>query len=110
MSLAHRVIAPLAAGVWRVEDAAGRNVVVKHQLFGRLTRGRAYDLLEVEREVLSILRAAGCPVPACLGVDPDAQCTRLCIPLLLFRIQLVAVQQRYKVLPTLPLQIYYRSR
>ena len=74
MSLAHRTIAPLAAGVWRVEDAAGRNVVVKHQLFGRLTRGRAYDLLEVEREVLSILRAAGCPVPACLGVDPDAQC------------------------------------
>lgn len=67
-------VTPLAEGVWRVEDADGRQVVVKHQLFGRLTRGRAYDLLEVEREVLGILRAANCPVPAVLGVDPDAQC------------------------------------
>lgn len=74
MSLARNAIAPLAEGVWRVEDAAGRDVVVKHQLFGRLTRGRAYDLLEVEREVLDMLRAANCPVPACLGVDPDAEC------------------------------------
>lgn len=78
MSLASRAATatyhPLAEGVWRVEDADGRKIVVKHQLFGRLTRGRAYDLLEVEREVLDLLRTAGCPVPAFLGADPDAQC------------------------------------
>ena len=56
-----RAIAPLAAGVWRIDDAAGRKVVVKHQLFGRLTQGTAFDLLEVEREVLGFLRADGCP-------------------------------------------------
>ena len=74
MIRASRAVTPLAEGVWRVEDADGRKIVVKHQLFGRLTRGRAYDLFEVEREVLDILRAAGCPVPAFLGADSDAQC------------------------------------
>ncbi len=69
-----RALAPLAAGVWRIDDAAGRKVVVKHQLFGRLTQGTAFDLLEVEREVLGFLRADGCPVPAVLGLDPDAHC------------------------------------
>ena len=69
-----RAIAPLAEGVWRIEDADGRKVVVKHQLFGRLTQGTAYDLLEVERDVLGFLRADGCPVPAVLGIDPDAHC------------------------------------
>ena len=69
-----RAIAPLAEGVWRVEDADGRKVVVKHQLFGRLTQGTAYDLLEVERDVLGILHAAGCPVPAVLGMDADDHC------------------------------------
>ena len=69
-----RAIAPLAAGVWRVEDIDGRKVVVKHQLFGRLTQGTAYNLLEVERDVLGFLHAAGCPVPAVLGIDPDAHC------------------------------------
>ncbi len=69
-----RAITPLAAGVWRVEDLAGHKVVVKHQRFGRLTQGTAYDLLEVERDVLRFLRAAGCLVPAVLGIDPDAHC------------------------------------
>ena len=69
-----RAIAPLAEGVWRIEDADGRKVVVKHQLFGRLTQGTAYDLLEVERDVLGFLRADGCPVPAVLGIDPEAHC------------------------------------
>ncbi len=69
-----RAITPLAAGVWRVEDADGRKVVVKHQLFGRLTQGTAYDLLEVERDVLGCLRADGCLVPTVLGIDPDAHC------------------------------------
>ncbi len=69
-----REIAPLAEGVWRIDDADGRKVVVKHQLFGRLTQGTAYSLLEVERDVLGFLHAAGCPVPAVLGIDPDAHC------------------------------------
>ena len=69
-----RAIAPLAEGVWRVEDADGSKIVVKHQLFGRLTQGTAYDLLEVERDVLGVLHAVGCPVPAVLGIDPDAHC------------------------------------
>ena len=65
-----RAIAPLAEGVWCIEDADGRKVVVKHQLFGRLTQGTAYDLLEVERDVLGLLaREPGCPVPAVLGVS-----------------------------------------
>ena len=66
-----RAIAPLAAGVWCVEDADGRKVVVKHQLFGRLTQGTAYDLLEVERDVLGFLHTAGCPVPVVLGIDQE---------------------------------------
>lgn len=65
---------PLAEGVWRVEGADGRQVVVKHQLFARLTQGTAYDLLEVERDVLGLLHEAGCPVPAVLGIDRDAHC------------------------------------
>ena len=69
-----RAITPLAEGVWRIENADGRKVVVKHQLFGRLTQGTAYNLLEVERDVLGFLHAAGCPVPAVLGIDPDAHC------------------------------------
>ncbi len=69
-----RAFAPLAEGVWRIEDADGRKVVVKHQLFGRLTQGTAYDLLEVERDVLGFLHTAGCPVPAVLGIDKEAHC------------------------------------
>lgn len=69
-----RAITPLAEGVWRVVDANGRKVVVKYQLFGRLTQGTAYDLLEVERDVLGFLRADGCLVPTVLGIDPDAHC------------------------------------
>ena len=67
-------IAPLAEGVWCIEDADGRKVVIKHQLFGRLTQGTAYDLLEVERDVLGFLHRAGCPVPAVLGIDREAHC------------------------------------
>ena len=69
-----RAIAPLADQVWRVETADGRKIVVKHQLFGWLTQGTAYDLLEVERDVLGFLRAAECPVPAVLGIDQEAHC------------------------------------
>ena len=64
----------LAEGVWRVEDADGRKVVVKYQPFGWLTEGTAYDLLEVERDVLGLLHGAGCPVPAVLEIDREAHC------------------------------------
>ena len=69
-----RAIAALSDEVWRVETENGRKVVVKQQLFGFLTRGKPYDLLDVEREVLGLLHGAGCPVPEVLGIDGDAQC------------------------------------
>ena len=70
-----RAIAPLADQVWRVETDDGRKVVVKHQLFGWLTQGTAYDLLEVERDVLGFsAREPSCPVPAVLGIDQEAHC------------------------------------
>lgn len=69
-----RAIEAFTDEVWRVETEDGRKVVVKQQLFGFLTRGKPYDLLEVEREVLGLLHGAGCPVPEVLGVDGDAQC------------------------------------
>ena len=43
-----RAIEPYNDEVWRVEAEGGRKVVVKKQLFGFLTRGKAFDLLRVE--------------------------------------------------------------
>lgn len=68
-----RRVEPLTCDVWRVDFANGRRLVVKHQLFGWLTEGTAYDLLEVERRVLDLLGDAGCAVPRVLGVDGQAQ-------------------------------------
>ncbi|MBT4496123.1 MAG: phosphotransferase [Gemmatimonadetes bacterium] len=59
--------------VWRVNCADGRCLVAKQQLFGWMTRGRPHDLLVVERRVLDLLEAAGCPVPRVLGGDDDQQ-------------------------------------
>ena len=67
-------ITPYTDEVWCIEAEDGRKVVAKQQLFGFLTRGKAYDLLSVECEVLGLLRSAGCPVPRVLGVDEDQQC------------------------------------
>ena len=69
-----RAIEPYNDEVWRVEAEGGHKVVVKQQLFGFLTRGKAFDLLRVECDVLGLLRGAGCPVPAVLGIDEEAQC------------------------------------
>ena len=66
-----RSVVSLDVDVWRVDCADGRSLVAKHQLFGRATRGTAYDLLEVETRVLGLLGQAGCPVPAALGTDPE---------------------------------------
>ena len=59
--------------VWLVERADGATLVAKHQPFGMLTQGQAYDLLSVEQEVLALLNAAACPVPRVLGVDRATQ-------------------------------------
>ena len=67
-------ITPFTDEVWRVETVDARKMVVKQQLFGFLTQGKAYDLLTVEREVLGLLHEADCPVPEVLGVDDHRQC------------------------------------
>ena len=68
-----RRVEPLTCDVWRVDFTDGWQLVAKHQLFGWLTAGTAYDLLEVERHILDLLGEAGCAVPRVLGVDCQAQ-------------------------------------
>ena len=65
-------VSALAAGVWRVRVVDGRELVAKYQIFAPLTRGKAYDLLEVERDVLAVLSQAHCPVPRLLVIDVEA--------------------------------------
>ena len=69
-----RAIEPYNEEVWRVEAEDGSKVVVKQQLYGFITRGKPYDLMRVERDALGLLRGAGCPVPAVLRIDEEAQC------------------------------------
>ncbi len=56
-------------GVWRVIAQDGCKLIAKHQMFGPLTRGKPYDLLEVEETAIRLLRTAECPVPKVYGVD-----------------------------------------
>ena len=63
----------LANCVWLVHLSHGRPVVAKHQFYGLVTRGEPYDLLAVEKQVLTALRAAGHPVPSVLAIDPEGQ-------------------------------------
>ena len=64
-------IVPLAPHVWEVALEGRQKLVAKFQLFGAHTRGRAHDLLEVEKVVLDLLGAGGCPVPRLLGLDAE---------------------------------------
>ncbi|NKB67098.1 MAG: hypothetical protein GKR89_08565 [Candidatus Latescibacteria bacterium] len=64
-------IGELAPQVWLVEALGGAKVVAKHQIYGSLTRGRAWDLLVVEKTVLDLLQRAHCAVPQVLGMDSD---------------------------------------
>ena len=64
-------IAPLAPHVWEVLLEGRQLLVAKFQLFGSHTRGRLYDLLEVEQAVLGLLGGRGCPVPRLLGLDAE---------------------------------------
>jgi hypothetical protein len=56
-------------GVWRIVLTDGRRLVAKRLPLAALVRGRPFDPLVVEPEVLRHLD--GCPVPQVLGVDAD---------------------------------------
>jgi hypothetical protein len=72
LGLSVHLVSALSANVWRVQVEGGRELVAKYQIFGPLSQGKAYDLLEVERDVLAVLCAAGCPVPRLLAIDAEA--------------------------------------
>ena len=61
----------LAEDVWLLEGVSGARVVAKHQLYGVFTRGAAFDLLDVEMQVLQLLN--GLPVPRVKAVDRGDQ-------------------------------------
>jgi hypothetical protein len=66
-----RSIMPIASGVWRL-DLHQSVRVAKYHLFAPLTRNRSYDVLQVERDVLNALSAAGCRVPRVVALDEEA--------------------------------------
>jgi len=66
-------IVSLAEDVWEIAVEDGRKLVAKRQIFGFLVSGGSFDLLDVEKKVLGILREDGCPVPRALGCDRAAQ-------------------------------------
>lgn len=66
-------LTPLAEDVWKAELEDGRALVAKHQVWGFLTAGQPYDLLQVEQQVLGLLHCQGCPVPRVEGIDPQGQ-------------------------------------
>lgn len=72
LGISVRRVSALAANVWRVQVEGDRELVAKYQIFGPLTQGKAYDVLEVERDVLAVLCAADCPVPRLLAIDTAA--------------------------------------
>lgn len=66
-------VAPLGEEVWQVALEGHPPVVAKHQLYGFLSRGTSWDLLEVEQQVLDLLVREHCPVPRILAVDAGTQ-------------------------------------
>ncbi len=64
-------IEKMGSGVWCL-CVDGKKYVAKYHIFAPLTRGRAYDVLEVERDVLRALVEAGCRVPAMVALDQTA--------------------------------------
>lgn len=61
----------VADEVWRIHLQDGRCVIAKHHIYGALTRGTPYDLLQVEKKLLQIL--SGRRVPRWLGGDEEGQ-------------------------------------
>lgn len=66
-------MAPVAPGVWRLQLDDGGMVIAKHHPFAWAAAGTPRDPVAVEEKVLGLLHRAGCPVPAFLGADPEAQ-------------------------------------
>ncbi len=64
-------IEEIDSGVWCL-CVDGKRRAVKYHIFAPLTRGKAYDVLEVERDVLCALGGAGCRVPAMVALDSEA--------------------------------------
>ncbi len=61
----------IASGVWSLRVGSVRRVA-KYHPFAPLTRGKRYDVLQVEREVLNALAEAGCRVPRLIALDEKA--------------------------------------
>lgn len=68
-----RSMAPVASEVWRLQLDDGGTAIAKRHPFGWTEQGTLRDRLVVEAKVLGLLHRAGCPVPAFLGADPEAQ-------------------------------------
>ena len=61
----------IASGVWSLRVGAVQRVA-KYQPFALLTRGKRFDVLHVERQVLNALAEAGCRVPRLIALDEEA--------------------------------------
>lgn len=68
-----RSMTPVAPGVWRLRLDDGGTVIAKHHPFAWAAAGTPRDPGAVEAKVLGLLHRAGCPVPAFLGSDSEAQ-------------------------------------
>jgi len=64
-------VEPIASGVWSLRVGSVQRVA-KYHPFAPLTRGKPYDVLHVEREVLNALTEAGCRVPRLIALDEKA--------------------------------------
>ena len=64
-------VEPIASGVWSLRVGSVQRVA-KYHPFAPLTRGKPYDVLQVEREVLNALTEAGCRVPRLIALDERA--------------------------------------
>ena len=64
-------VEPIASGVWSLRVGSVQRVA-KYHPFAPLTRGKTYDVLHVEREVLNALTKAGCRVPRLIALDEKA--------------------------------------
>lgn len=57
--------------VWKIITSDQHHFVLKHHLFAHLTKGKSYDLIDVETSVTSILLEANVSVPQILATHPE---------------------------------------
>ena len=57
--------------VWKVTTSDQHHFVLKHHLFAHLTKGKSYDLIDVETCVTSILLEDNVSVPQILATHPE---------------------------------------